>query len=155
VTSSWFFLSTLMCVCITNYNATFVVAERSGWWQALGASKSRLSAKEEHTYRKRACLEALRLTTTKLTQQGTGDPSWGQPTQLRISRESAEDWWIQTELARTRTQNATKPNPLEIIPLRPTRKENNWETEEAMERAAVTLETERVKWPSPGCWWWW
>ena len=28
---------------------------------------------------------------------------------------------------------------------------NNWETEEAMERAAVTLETERVKWPNPGC----
>jgi len=42
------------------------------------------------------------------------------------------------------------------IPLQPTRKENNWETEEAMERSAVTLETERVKWPNPGClWWWW
>ena len=40
---------------------------------------------------------------------------------------------------------------LEIIPLQPTRKEINWETEEAMEKAAVTLETERVKWPSPGC----
>ena len=48
-------------------------------------------------------------------------------------------------------KNAIKPNPLEIIPLQPTRKENNWETEEAMERAAVTLETERVKWPNPGC----
>ena len=24
-----------------------------------------------------------------------------------------------------------------------------------MERAAVTLETERVKWPNPGCLWWW
>ena len=46
-----------------------------------------------------------------------------------------------SELARTHTKNATKPNPLEIIPLQPTRKENNWETEEAMERAAVTLET--------------
>ena len=55
------------------------------------------------------------------------------------------------ELARTHTKNATKPNPLEIIPLQPTRKENNWEIEEAMERAAVTLETERVKWPNPGC----
>jgi hypothetical protein len=41
--------------------------------------------------------------------------------------------------------------PLEIIPLQPTRKENNCETEEAMETAAVTLETERVKWPNPGC----
>ena len=32
----------------------------------------------------------------------------------------------------TIVKNATKPNPLEIIPLQPTRKENNWETEEAM-----------------------
>ena len=63
-----------------------------------------------------------------------------------------QDRWIQKELARTHTKNATKPNPLEIIPLQPTRKENN---EEAMERAAVTLETERVKWPNPGCLWWW
>jgi len=57
---------------------------------------------------------------------------------------------IQKEL-RTHTKNATKPNPSEIILLQPTRKEKNWETEEAMERAAVTLETERVKWPNPGC----
>ena len=40
-------------------------------------------------------------------------------------------------------------------PLQPTRKETNWETKETMERAAVTLETERVKWPNPGCLWWW
>ena len=67
-----------------------------------------------------------------------------------------QDRWIQKELARTHTKNATKLNPLEIIPLQPTRKKNNWETEEAMERAAVTLKTERVKWPNPGClWWWW
>jgi len=67
-----------------------------------------------------------------------------------------QDRWIQKELARTHTKNATKPNPFQIIPLQPTRKENNWETEEAMERAALTLETERVKWPNPGClWWWW
>jgi hypothetical protein len=38
-----------------------------------------------------------------------------------------------------------------IIPLQPTRKENNWETEETMERATVTLETERAKWHNPGC----
>jgi hypothetical protein len=25
-----------------------------------------------------------------------------------------------------------------------------------MERATITLETERAKWPNPGClWWWW
>jgi hypothetical protein len=58
---------------------------------------------------------------------------------------------MQKELARTHTKNATKPNPLEIIPLQPSRKENNWETEEAMERAAETLERERAKWPNPGC----
>jgi len=59
-----------------------------------------------------------------------------------------KDCTIQKELARTHTKNATKPNPLGIIPLQPTRKENNWETKEATERAAVTLETERVKWPN-------
>jgi chlorite dismutase len=48
-------------------------------------------------------------------------------------------------------KNATKPNPFKIISLKPTRKENNWETEETMERANVTLETERAKWPNPGC----
>jgi hypothetical protein len=48
-------------------------------------------------------------------------------------------------------KNATKPNPFKIISLQPTRKENNWETEETMERATVTLEMERAKWPNPGC----
>ena len=69
-------------------NATLVVAERSGWRRVLGASKPRLSAKQAHPYRKRACLQALRLATTKLNQWGTGYPSWGHPTQLRISRGS-------------------------------------------------------------------
>ena len=69
-------------------NATLVVAERSGWRRVLGTSKPRPSAKGAHRYRKRACLEALRLATIKLTQRGTGYPSWGHPTQLRISRES-------------------------------------------------------------------
>ena len=69
-------------------SATSVVAERSGWRRILGASKPRLSAKGAHPYRKLACLEALRLATTKLTQRGTGYPSWGHPTQLRISRGS-------------------------------------------------------------------
>jgi len=36
---------------------------------------------------------------------------------------------------------------LEIIPLQITRKENNWKTEEALARAAVTVETERIKGP--------
>ena len=69
-------------------NATLVVAVRSGWRQVLGASKPRPLAKGAHPYRKRACLEALRLATTKLTQWGTGYPSWGHPTKLRISRGS-------------------------------------------------------------------
>ena len=69
-------------------NATLVVAERNGWRIVLGASKPRPSAKVAHPYRKRACLEALRLATTKLTQQRTGYPSWGHPTQFRISRQS-------------------------------------------------------------------
>jgi hypothetical protein len=44
-----------------------------------------------------------------------------------------------------------KSNPFKIIPLELTRKENNWKTEETMERANVTLEMERAKWPNPGC----
>jgi hypothetical protein len=51
----------------------------------------------------------------------------------------------------TPAKNSTKPNPFEIIALEPIRKENNWETEETMERATVTLETERAKWSNPGC----
>ena len=43
----------------------------------------------------------------------------------------------------------TKPNPFEIILLQITRKENNWKTEETLERAVVTLETERIKGSSP------
>jgi hypothetical protein len=46
-----------------------------------------------------------------------------------------------------------KPNPFKIIPLHSTRKENNWENEETLARAAVTVETERVKWPNPWCLW--
>jgi len=69
-------------------NATLVLAERSGWRRVLGASKPRPSAKGAHPYKRRACLEALRLATTKPTQRGTGYSSLGNPTQLRISRES-------------------------------------------------------------------
>ena len=53
------------------------------------------------------------------------------------------------ELAFTLAKNATKPNPFEIIPQQTTRKENNWKTEEALARAAVTVETERVKGSNP------
>jgi hypothetical protein len=63
----------------------------------------------------------------------------------------SSDTRIQKELAFTPAKNATKPNPFKIIPLQSTRKEINWETEETMERATVTLETERTKWPNPGC----
>jgi len=52
--------------------------------------------------------------------------------------------------------NATKPNAFEIILLQTTWKENNWKTEETLERAAVTLETERTTRSNPWClWWWW
>jgi len=73
-------------------------------------------------------------------------------------RHTRQDRWIQTELAFTLAKNATKPNPFEIIPLQTTRKENNWKTEEALTRAAVTVETERIKGSDPWClwlWWWW
>jgi hypothetical protein len=42
---------------------------------------------------------------------------------------------LQKELAFTPAKNTTKPSPFKIISLQPTRKENNWETEETMERA--------------------
>jgi hypothetical protein len=42
-----------------------------------------------------------------------------------------------------------KTESFKIIPLQSTRKENNWETEETLERTAVTVETERAKWPNP------
>jgi len=62
-------------------------------------------------------------------------------------KHTRQDRWIQTELASTLAKNATKPNPFVIIPLQTTRKEDNWKTEEALARAAVTLETERIKGP--------
>ena len=69
-------------------------------------------------------------------------------------RHTRQDRWKQTELVSTLTKNATKP--FEIIPLQTTRMENNWKTEETLERAVVTLETERNKGPNPWClWWWW
>jgi len=56
---------------------------------------------------------------------------------------------MQKELASSLAKNATKLNPFEIITLQTTRKENIWKTEEALARAAVTLETERVKGSNP------
>jgi len=60
-----------------------------------------------------------------------------------------QDRLIQTELAFTLANNATKPNPLQIIPLQTTKKEINWKTEETLARAVVTLETERIKGSNP------
>jgi hypothetical protein len=62
---------------------------------------------------------------------------------------TGQDRCIQKELAFTPTKNATKPNPFKIIPLQSTRIENGWKTEETLERPAVTVETERAKWPNP------
>jgi hypothetical protein len=52
------------------------------------------------------------------------------------------DRWIQKEVALTPAKNATTPNPFKIIPLQSTKKENSWETEKSLARAAVTVETE-------------
>ena len=69
-------------------------------------------------------------------------------------RHTRQERWIQTELVFTRAKNATKPNTFEIIPLQTTRKENNWKNEEVLARAAVTLETERIKGSNSWCLWW-
>ena len=88
-------------------------------------------------------------------------PLWPQDKRLHKPRttdyrNTRQDRWIQTELVPTLAKNATKPNPFEIILLQTTRKENNWKTEETLERAVVTLETGRIKGSNPWClWWWW
>ena len=61
------------------------------------------------------------------------------------NRHTRQDRWIQTELAFTLAKNATIPEPVEIISLQTTRKENNWKTEGALARTVVTLETERIE----------
>jgi hypothetical protein len=50
---------------------------------------------------------------------------------------TGQDRLIQKELAFTPAKNATKQNPFKIIPLQSAGKENSWETEETLERAAV------------------
>ena len=96
----------------------------------------------------------------KVTEtSGRLHPLWPQNKWLHTPRttdyrNTRQDRWIQTELAFTLSKNATKPNPFEIIPLQTTRKENNWKTEEALARAAVILETERIKGFNPWCLWW-
>jgi hypothetical protein len=88
-------------------------------------------------------------------------PFWPQDTRLHISqttdyRHTRHDRWIQTELVSTLAKNGTKLNLFEIILIQTTRKENNWKTEEMLERAVVTLETEWIKGSNPWClWWWW
>jgi hypothetical protein len=64
-------------------------------------------------------------------------------------RHTRQDRWIQTELVSTLAKNTTKLNPFEIILLQTTRKENNWKTKETLERAVVTLETERIEGSNP------
>ena len=49
----------------------------------------------------------------------------------------------------TLAKNAKNPNPLEIIPLQTTRKKDGRKTEETLERATVTLGTERIKGSNP------
>ena len=73
-----------------------------------------------------------------------------------IVHHTRQDKWIQMELVSTLAKNATKLNTFDIILLQTTRKENNWKTEETLERAVVTLETERIKGCNPWClrWWW-
>ena len=77
-------------------------------------------------------------------------PLWPQHKRLHTPRtadyrHARQDRWIQTELVSTLAKNVTKPNPFEIILLQTTRKENNWKTKETLDRAVVTLETERIK----------
>jgi len=113
-------------------------------------------------------LDANNLTKTKnwsgrneVTEtSGRLHPLWPQNKRLYTPRTAdyrhiRPDRWIQTELASTLATNATKPNPFEIIPLQTARKENNWKTEEALERAVVVLETERIEGSNPWCLWWW
>ena len=96
-----------------------------------------------------------------IENSGRLHPLWPQDKRLHTPRttdyrHTRQDRWIQTELVSTFVKNATKPNPFQIVLLQTTKKENNWKTEETMERAVVTLETERIKGSNPWClWWWW
>ena len=88
-------------------------------------------------------------------------PLWPQDKRLHTPRTTVyrhirQDRCIQTELVSTLAKNATKPNPFEIVLLQTTRKENNWKTEETLERAVVASQTERIKGSNPWyLWWWW
>jgi len=87
-------------------------------------------------------------------------PLWSQNKSLHKPRttdyrHTRQGRLIQMELAFTLAKIATKSNTFEIIPLHTTRMENNWKTEEVLARAAVTLETERIKGSDPWCLWWW
>jgi len=79
-------------------------------------------------------------------------PLWPQDKWLHTPRttdyrHTRQDRWIRTELVSTFAKNA-------IILLQTTRKENNWKTEETLERAVVTLETERIKGSNHWCLCW-
>ena len=73
-------------------------------------------------------------------------PLWSQSKRLHTTwttdyMHTRQDRWIQTKLVFTLAKNATKLNPLEIIPLQTTRKTDSRKTEEMLERATVTLGT--------------
>ena len=67
------------------------------------------------------------------------------PAHATDHRHTKHDRQIQIKLASTLANNATKPNPFEIIPLQTTEKENDWKTEETLARTAVTQETEWIR----------
>ena len=142
---------------ITSYMHKIAVTYRTVMYQTLPTVTSA------------AKLDSNGLTKTKnwsgrnevIETSGRLHPLWPQNKRLHTPRttdyrHTRQDRWIQMELAFTVAKNATKPNPFEIIPLQTTRKENNWKTEEALARAVVTLETERIKESNLRClWWWW
>ena len=68
----------------------------------------------------------------------------GKKSKCRYSSDSRNRNWL--SLLQRMLQNRI---PLKIIPLQTTRKENKWKTEEVLERAVVTVETERIKGSNP------
>jgi len=58
---------------------------------------------------------------------------------------------IQKEMASTHTKNATKQNSFKILQLQTARKKINWTTLKTLERATITLQTERIKGSNPWC----
>jgi len=68
---------------------------------------------------------------------------------------SARDWFSILRTAYPARNLQRKYRTDSQMKTKATRKENNWKTEEGLARAAVTLETERIKGSKPLCLWWW